>query len=36
MKSLVELQNEIESLTVQAQELRAKEFERTLAEIVAT
>ncbi len=36
MKSLVELQNEIESLTVQAQELRAKEFDRTLAEIVAT
>jgi len=36
MKSLVELQSEIESLTAQAQELRAKEFDNTLASIVAS
>jgi DNA-binding protein H-NS len=36
MKSLVELQSEIETLTAQASELRAKEFDRTLKEIAAT
>jgi len=35
MKTLVELQNEIQSLTAQASELRAKEFGRTLEEIVS-
>ncbi len=35
MKTLVELQNEIQSLTAQASELRAKEFDRTLDEIIA-
>jgi DNA-binding protein H-NS len=36
MKSLVELQSEIESLTEQAKELRAKEYDRTIADIVST
>jgi DNA-binding protein H-NS len=35
MKSLIEIQNEIESLTAQAKELRAREFDRTLGEIVS-
>jgi DNA-binding protein H-NS len=36
MKSLVDIQSEIESLTAQASQLRAKDFDRTLKDIVAT
>ena len=35
MKSLVELQNEIQALQQQATELRSREFDRTVADIVA-
>ena len=35
MKSLVELQTEIETLQQQASELRNREFDRTVADIVA-
>ncbi len=35
MKSLVELQNEIQTLQQQAAELRSREFDRTVADIVA-